>query len=108
MFFNDKIFYMDNSPLISIIVPVFNTEKYLEQCLNSLINQTYNNIEIILVFRFIYLYSTSFLIHLLNCTKKPSHSLGYYHGAWQTWHLCQNGIVGGEKGGLEFSEMVTF
>lgn len=34
---------------ISIIVPVYNTEKYLEQCLNSLINQTYSNLEIIIV-----------------------------------------------------------
>lgn len=35
--------------LISIIVPVYNVEKYLNQCINSLINQTYQNIEIILV-----------------------------------------------------------
>lgn len=34
---------------ISIIVPVYNVEQYLERCVNSLINQTYKNIEIILV-----------------------------------------------------------
>ena len=36
-------------PKISIIVPVYNTEKYLEKCLNSLINQTLKDIEIICV-----------------------------------------------------------
>ena len=35
--------------LLSIIVPVYNVEKYLENCINSLINQTLHNIEIILV-----------------------------------------------------------
>lgn len=34
---------------ISIIVPIYNVEKYLEVCLNSIINQTYKNLEIILV-----------------------------------------------------------
>ena len=34
---------------VSIIVPVYNTEKYLEKCVNSLTGQTYKNIEIILV-----------------------------------------------------------
>ena len=34
---------------ISIIVPVFNVEKYLSECLNSLINQTLKDIEIICV-----------------------------------------------------------
>lgn len=34
---------------VSIIVPVYNVEKYVEQCINSIINQTYNEIEIILI-----------------------------------------------------------
>lgn len=34
---------------ISIIVPIYNVEKYLKKCVESLINQTYKNIEIILV-----------------------------------------------------------
>jgi len=36
-------------PLVSIIVPVYNTEKYLEKCILSLQNQTYRELEIILV-----------------------------------------------------------
>lgn len=36
-------------PDVSIIVPIFNTEKYLEQCLNSVLNQTHSNIEIICI-----------------------------------------------------------
>ncbi|MCR8746796.1 glycosyltransferase family 2 protein [Romboutsia lituseburensis] len=35
--------------LISIIVPVYNVEKYIHECIDSIINQTYSNIEIILV-----------------------------------------------------------
>jgi glycosyltransferase involved in cell wall biosynthesis len=37
------------NPLISIIVPVYNVELYLAECINSLLIQTYKNIEIILV-----------------------------------------------------------
>ena len=38
-----------NKELISVIVPVFNVEKYLERCVESIVNQTYKNLEIILV-----------------------------------------------------------
>ena len=34
---------------VSIIVPIYNVEQYLNQCIQSLIEQTYENIEIILV-----------------------------------------------------------
>ncbi len=38
-----------NNPLISIIVPIYNSEKYLERCISSIIQQTYSNLEIILI-----------------------------------------------------------
>jgi glycosyltransferase involved in cell wall biosynthesis len=37
------------SPLISVIIPVFNVEEYLQRCLNSLVSQTYDNFEVILI-----------------------------------------------------------
>ena len=40
---------MNNNELVSVIIPVYNSEKYLEECLESIINQTYPNIEIIAV-----------------------------------------------------------
>jgi len=40
---------MNNNKLISVIIPVYNVEKYLRQCLNSVISQTYRNLEIILI-----------------------------------------------------------
>lgn len=36
-------------PLVSVIVPVYNVEEYLRECLDSIINQTYTNLEIIIV-----------------------------------------------------------
>ncbi len=39
----------NQSPLISIIIPVYNVEKYLDKCIASVVNQTYTNLEIILI-----------------------------------------------------------
>ena len=38
-----------NSPKVSIIVPVYNVENYIDKCLESLVNQTLQDIEIIVV-----------------------------------------------------------
>ena len=37
------------TPLISVIIPVYGVEKYIAQCLESVINQTYKNLEIIVI-----------------------------------------------------------
>lgn len=40
---------MSKVGLISVIVPVYNAEKYIDGCIKSIVNQTYNNIEILLI-----------------------------------------------------------
>ena len=40
---------MEQDILISVIVPVYNAEKYLVRCVDSILNQTYSNLEVILV-----------------------------------------------------------
>lgn len=44
-----KALMIDNIPLVSIIVPIYKVEKYLPTCIDSIISQTYKNIEILLV-----------------------------------------------------------
>ena len=36
-------------PLISVIIPVYKVEKYLDRCIQSVVDQIYSNLEIILV-----------------------------------------------------------
>ncbi|MCL2519058.1 MAG: glycosyltransferase [Oscillospiraceae bacterium] len=40
---------IQNKDKISIIVPVYNVEKYFDKCINSILNQTYLNVEVILI-----------------------------------------------------------
>ena len=40
---------MEKEPLISILIPVYNTEKYIKRCIESAMNQSYQNIEIVVV-----------------------------------------------------------
>ena len=45
----EKINYFMENPLISIIVPCYNVERYLPKCVDSILNQTYKNLEVWLV-----------------------------------------------------------
>lgn len=38
-----------SEPLISVVVPVYKVEKYIHECANSILDQTYKNFELILV-----------------------------------------------------------
>ena len=40
---------MDKTPLVSIIIPVYNAEQYLPFCLDSVKNQSWSNLQIILI-----------------------------------------------------------
>ena len=40
---------MTQLPLISVIVPVYKVKNYLDCCVQSIVNQTYSNLEIILI-----------------------------------------------------------
>ena len=40
---------MENKEVVSIVIPIYNVEAYLKQCLETIVNQTYPNLEIILV-----------------------------------------------------------
>jgi len=40
---------MASKELISIIIPIHNAQKYLEECVDSVLSQTYNNLEILLI-----------------------------------------------------------
>ena len=39
----------EKQPLVSVIVPIYNVESYLSKCIDSILEQTYKNLEIILI-----------------------------------------------------------
>lgn len=40
---------METPPLISVVIPVYNGEKYIEKTINSILKQEYKNIEILVI-----------------------------------------------------------
>ena len=77
---------------ISIIVPVYNVEKYLPQCLDSLVNQTYDNIEIICVNDG----STDRSLQILE-----KYAVGY--PSVRVITQCNKGLSGARNTGIEFA-----
>lgn len=49
MYWSGGISDMGKNKLVSVILPVYNVEKYIEKCIDSLINQTYKQIEILII-----------------------------------------------------------
>ena len=47
--YEERTLRMENTPRISVIIPVYNVEKYLGKCLSSLVEQTFRDFEIIAV-----------------------------------------------------------
>ena len=45
----EKLTYDEQNPLISIVIPIFNTKEYLNECLDSVLNQSLKNLEIICI-----------------------------------------------------------
>lgn len=62
-------------PLLSIIIPIYNAEKYISACLNSILNQTYTNIEIIIIDDG----STDSSLEICNILAQTDHRIKIYH-----------------------------
>ena len=64
-----------NVPKISVIVPVYNSEKYLEQCIESILNQTFEEFECLLVDDC----STDTSLEICNIFKNKDSRIEVYH-----------------------------
>ena len=40
---------LEKNPLITVVVPIYKVEQYLDECIDSILKQSYSNLEIILV-----------------------------------------------------------
>jgi glycosyltransferase involved in cell wall biosynthesis len=75
---------------ISIIIPVYNVEKYIRRCLDSVVNQTYNNLEILLIDDG----STDDSGTICDEYEKRDNRI-------QVWHLANGGVGAARNYGLK-------
>jgi len=78
--------------LVSVIVPVYNVEKYLNQCIESLVNQSYKELEIILIDD--------------GSTDKSGEICDFYHKKYkniQVYHIDNNGVSNARNIGIKKS-----
>lgn len=85
--------------MVSVVVPVYNAEKYVQQCIRSILNQSYSNFEIILVDDG----SSDSSVSICQELAKEDTRIKYYYQP-------NNGVTSARKKGVELSsgEYVTF
>ena len=47
--YNENTYDLNQTDLISVIIPFYNEKVYFDECINSVLNQSYKNIEIIII-----------------------------------------------------------
>jgi glycosyltransferase involved in cell wall biosynthesis len=81
-----------NRPLISIIIPIYNSGIFLDKCIQSAINQTYQNIEVILVDD-----------GSIDLSGEICDSYAANNNRIKTIHKINGGLVSSRKAGLKAS-----
>ena len=93
------------NPIISVIIPVYNEEKYIDRCMNSLQMQTYRNLQIILI------NGGSQDLSPQKCDEWAAHwNMGRNMGIVEVIHAVNNGVSASRNLGLAHAsgEYVTF
>ena len=91
---------MYRQQMVSVIVPVYNVENYLKKCLDSIINQSYTNLEILLIDdgstdasgelceKYAEKDSRVKIFHKENGGLSSARNMGLEHAGGGVYHLC--------------------